>query len=50
VFLSNLSDGVRRSGWVTVSTSGQLTLDINVPTGVTVGFARLDAISYDLDA
>lgn len=50
VFLTNLSDGVRRMGGVTVAPTGQLTLDLNVPTGVTVGFARLDAISYDLDA
>jgi hypothetical protein len=48
VFLTNISDGVRRMGGVTVNTDGQLTLDLNVPAGVTVGGAKLDSISYDL--
>lgn len=47
-FLTNVSDGVRRLGGVTVADTGQLTLDLNVPTGVSVGGVRLDGISYDL--
>jgi hypothetical protein len=49
VFLTNISDGVRRMGGLTVNPTGQLTLDINVPTGVTVGGVKLDSISYGLD-
>jgi hypothetical protein len=48
VFLTNISDAARRMGGVTVADTGQLTLDLNVPAGVTVGGVRLDSISYDL--
>jgi hypothetical protein len=49
VFLTNISDGVRRMGGISVAATGQLTLDLNVPTGVTVGGVKLDSISYGLD-
>jgi hypothetical protein len=47
-FLTGASDGVRRMGGIVVGTDGQLTLDLNLPAGVTVTGVHVDSISYDL--